>query len=186
LTASFATRGSGVQIPPAPLNPLVRGISDRVRVADFAIAGGWRSTDGPQGSSCDPLIGARCFLTPPHLAGSSQYAMAWWPRQFPERRSCARNTTALDEGDRASQFAVVYAFYTTKDGRKTSADTAVPSRARAGSRCVESLARPGHSCLSRSRIQRSRHTSTRSPTYWAKTETIGRGQTGLLVDRSPD
>jgi hypothetical protein len=29
LTASFAARGSGVQIPPAPLNSLFRGISDR-------------------------------------------------------------------------------------------------------------------------------------------------------------
>jgi hypothetical protein len=88
LTASFATRGSQVQIPSAPLKPLVRGIYDRVRVADFAIVGGWRSTGGPQSSSWDALIGARCFLTPPHLAGSSQYALAWWPRQFPEKVLC--------------------------------------------------------------------------------------------------
>jgi hypothetical protein len=49
LTASFATRGSRVQIPSAPLNALVRAISARPRVAFGPRSVMRRATDAPQG-----------------------------------------------------------------------------------------------------------------------------------------
>jgi hypothetical protein len=63
LAASFATRGSRVQIPSAPLKVLVKAISDRTSPRQMALLWCSRSTDGPQDSHCGPLISCEGVIT---------------------------------------------------------------------------------------------------------------------------
>ena len=63
LTASFATRKSRVQIPPAPLNALVRAILQRARMSVCPLPRLRRPTEAPlaHGNGSTSLA-ARCFL----------------------------------------------------------------------------------------------------------------------------
>lgn len=92
LTSCFATRGSGVQIPPAPLNPLIRAVSGRPTARWIHDPEVSRSTGGPQDSGFEAPHslrgGQRGMARILKVVGRGEWrALGWCPRITRERMS---------------------------------------------------------------------------------------------------